>query len=89
MRSGRLAKRRLEAGGIRAPVLPFDALLLRSLRIGCMRCCRATAAAAALIGSHARVYFAGERGGIIALALSGVLLVLVNLGALRTFKNSS
>ena len=61
MRSGRLAKRRLEAGGIRAPVLPFDALLLRSLRIGCMRCCRATAAAAALIGSHARVYFAGER----------------------------
>ena len=61
MRSGRLAKRRLEAGGIRAPVLPFDALLLRSLRIGCMRCCRATAAAAALIGSHAGVCFAGER----------------------------
>jgi hypothetical protein len=61
VRSRRLAKRRLEEGGIRALVLPIDALLLRSLRIGCMRCCKATVAAAALIGSHAGVYFAGER----------------------------
>jgi hypothetical protein len=72
VRSGRLAKRRLEEGGLRAPVLPFDALLLRSLRIGYIRCYRATAAAAALIENHAGVYFAGERAVSLPLLLGCV-----------------
>ena len=57
-RSGRLAKRRLEAGGYTCAAFLLAALLLRRLRIGCNVL---LAAAAAFNGSQAGVYFAGSR----------------------------
>ena len=58
MRSGRLAKRRLGAGGYACAAFLLAALLLRRLRIGCNVL---LAAAAAFNGSQAEVYFAGSR----------------------------
>jgi len=61
VRSRRLAKLHLDAGKYKSAALPFATLLLCSLQIGCMCCCRAIHAAATLIGSHAGVYFAKVR----------------------------
>ena len=58
MRSGRLAKRRFEAGGYASAAFLLAALRLRRLRIECNVL---LAAATAFNGSQAEVYFAGRR----------------------------
>ena len=69
MQSRHLAKRRLKADGYAHAALQFAALLLRSLRVGCICCCKAVDTSIPL-SCHAGVYFTVER------AVSLLLMVL-------------